>query len=151
MTRKKTQALAIVSILAIGAGTGLANAAGPSRGHDHGHRHTSTCGCEVQPIAGYLTINGSQTKILAGRGMNAQIARAFRQEGYRAWIEDGCVRVDYGYCKPVVRWRTDDYAAQLRWAWGDLHVSLRKVIRLQPRPVRMKRVFRPYYRRGICG
>ena len=150
MTRKNTRALALISILAIGAGAGLANAASPYRGHDHGHRHSSTCGCDVQPIAGYLTINGCQTKIIAGRGMNAQIARAFRKEGYRAWIEDGCVRVDYGYCKPNVRWRTDDYAAQLRWAWGDLHVSLRKVYRYQHRPVRVKRSIRPFYGHGIC-
>lgn len=151
MTRKNTRALALISVLAIGVGAGLANAAGPYHGHDRGHRHTSTCGCEVKPIAGYLTIDGCRTKIFAGRGMNAQIVRAFRKAGFRAWIERNCVRVDYGYCKPDVRWRTDDYAAQLRWAWGDLHVSLRKVYRHPYHPARVKRSIRPYYRRGICG
>lgn len=147
MTRKNTRALALVTILAIGMGASIASAAG---GY-HGHRHSASCGCDVQQVAGTLTINGCSTTIRSGRGMNAQIVRAFRKEGYRAWIEDGCVRVDYGYCKPSVRWRTDDYAAQLRWAWGDLHVSLRKVHRYEHRPVRVKRAYRPYYRRGICG
>lgn len=150
MTRKNTRAWALVSILAIGMGAGVASAAGPHQGHNHGHRHNASCGCDVQQVAGTLTINGCSTTIRTGRGMNAQIVRAFRKEGYRAWIEDGCVRVDYGYCKPSVRWRTDDYAAQLRWAWGDLHVSLRKVYRNAHHPVRVKRAYRPYYRSGIC-
>lgn len=150
MTRKNTRAWALVSILAIGMGAGVASAAGPHKGHNHGHRHNASCGCDVQQVAGTLTINGCSTTIRTGRGMNAQIVRAFRKEGYRAWIEDGCVRVDYGYCKPSVRWRTDDYAAQLRWAWGDLHVSLRKVYRNGHHPVRVKRAYRPYYRSGIC-
>jgi len=149
MTRKNTRALAIIALLTMGVGAGFAQAAGPNRGH-HGHRHSATCGCDIR-IAGYLTIDGCRTKITAGRGMNAQIARAFRKAGYRAWIEGNCVRVDYGYCKPSVRWSTDDYAAQLRWSWGDLHVSLREVRRFNDRPVRVYRSHRPYYRRGICG
>lgn len=153
MTRKNTRIAAIIALATLGIGAGFAQAAGPHRGH--GHRHTSTCGCDVQPIAGYLTINGRKVRITAGRGMNAQIVRAFRKHGYTAWIHDGCVRVDFGYCKPSVRWKTADYAARLSWGWDDLTFSLRKVqpriYRPAHRPVRVKRSYRRVSRPGTCG
>ncbi len=88
---------------------------------------------------------------MSGRGMNAQIVRAFRREGYRAWIDGGCARVDWGYCKPNVRWRTDDYAAQIRWGWGDLSFSLRHVNHESRRARPVSRPIRGVYRRGVCG
>lgn len=150
MTRKTTRAMTLIALLSIGAGAGIANASGGNRGHDHGHRHSATCGCEVQAIAGYLTIDGRTTTITSDRGRNAQIVRAFRKAGYDAWIHDGCVRVDYGYCKPSVRWRTDDYAAALRWSCGTLRVSLSEIRRYEYRPVRVQRSFRYGYRGRIC-
>lgn len=148
MTRKNTRALALIALLTIGAGASIVNAAGPYRGH-YGHRQVNAYRCDAR-IAGYLTIDGCRTTISSGRGLNAQVVRAFRKAGYRAWIEGGCVRVDYGHCKPCVRWRTEDYAAQLRWSWGDLHVSLREVHRYAHRPLRVSRSYRPYGHRTIC-
>ena len=151
MTRKQKQLgrLALISMLiAMGTGVGMAQA---SDGH-HGHRHYDGCGCQVERNAGFITIDGHKSRVTSGRGMNAQIVRAFRKAGYRAWISDGCVRVDYGYCRPIVRWQTDGYAARLSWGWDELSISLRRSSsRSHYQPVRRMRPMRPVNRYRSCG
>ena len=148
MTLKKTRFAFLIAVATLGAGAGVAQAAGPH--HGHGHRHTATCGCHVAPVAGYLTINGHRVRITAGRGMNAQIVRAFRKQGYNAWIHGGCVRVDFGHCKPNVRWKTGDYAARISWGWDDLSFSLRKAQPKYRRPTPVRRVYQRPSRYGTC-
>lgn len=145
-----TSRVGLLSILAtLVAGTGLAHASGGAwSGHRDHHRHSSTCGCTAVEYAGRITIDGYSTQITSGRGMLAQVAGAFRRAGYRAWIEDGCLRVNYGHCKPDVRWHTDQYSVQIRWGWDDLRLSLRRVYtsRYQDHRARPVRAVRPVRR-----
>lgn len=168
MTRNQKQLgriSTLVAILGLGLGSGLAQGAESGRSgwrsgdhRDHhsqnryeAHRHDDRCGCEVSQTAGFITINGCKTRIVSGRGMLAQVARAFRDAGYRAWIQDNCVHVDYGCGKPSVRWQGDGYSVSLKWGWDTLGFSLRE----RYVPVReVRRVVRPVHRvysRNTCG
>lgn len=154
MTRKSTfiGRIGLVSVLAmLAASTTLAQAGDRHRGgYGNGHRHSSTCGCTDYASAGRITIDGHSTSISSGRGMHAQIVRAFRQAGYKAWIQDGCVRVDYGYCKPSVRWHAGEYSIQIRWGWDDLRLSTRPAYERRHQPRRVVRPVRRSVGYGIC-
>lgn len=165
MTRKQNQLGRISAIAVIlGSGLGAGVAQGSESGHSgwrsgdhrihggsHVHRHDDRCGCEVSQTAGFITINGCRTRIVSGRGMLAQVTRAFRDAGYRAWIQDNCVHVDYGCSKPSVRWQADGYSVSIKWGWDTLGFSLRE----RYVPVReVRRVIRPVrrvYSRNTCG
>jgi hypothetical protein len=159
MTRKQNQtgrlgALALV--LTLGLGAGMAHGAdgwrhGSRGGHSVGHQHNDRCGCEVARTAGYITINGCQTKISSDRGMLAQITRAFRNAGYNAWIQDNCVHVDYGCDKPSVRWHADSYSVRVKWGWDSLGLSLRERNVRVAQPRRVVRPVRRVYSRNTCG
>ncbi|MDF1808388.1 MAG: hypothetical protein P1U42_01700 [Phycisphaerales bacterium] len=147
MTRQSFQFIKVAlfsSLIAIGAvSTTAAAGDGLQR-----HRHTSSCNHSYEPdYAGKITIDGYTSRIRADRPMLRQIATAFRKAGYRAWIDGNQVEVDYGYCKPSVRWSTDLYRANFNWSYGDLCISLRKhrkysyrgQSRRQHRPIRVAR------------
>lgn len=155
MARKNANRIALISALfLLGTAGTMAQAEQGRHGHRGVHQHSATCGCEIVQYAGRITIDGCSTQITSGRGMLAQIATAFRRAGYRAWIEDGCLRVDYGRCKPVVRWQADEYAVQIRWGWDELAVSMTPIHRggYSDRYER-RRVVRPairVFRSGSC-
>ncbi len=155
MTRKNTfiGRIGLISILTmLGASTTMAQAGDRHRGgYGDRHRHSSTCGCTDYASAGRITIDGHSTSISSGRGMHAQIAGAFRRAGYRAWIQDGCVRVDYGHCKPSVRWYADDYSIKIRWGWDELRLSTRRAYQPRYQPRRVVYPVRRSVRYGIYG
>ena len=158
MTRKANsifRAIFIGSLVMFGGLTPIANAAGGGWGDQTRHRHSDTCGCERPTYAGKISIDGCSTRIRSDRSIPHQVARAFRQAGYQAWVDAGLVRVDYGRCRPSVRWYRDGYSARLSWDCGELAVSIRRQYRgairghhRGHRPVRRspKRVIRW----GIC-
>jgi hypothetical protein len=129
MRRLKEQRIARASRLAFIGGVviliGMSSVAQAGPGNRH-HQHTSTCGCDVGYNAGRIWIDGKSTRIRSDRSRNKQIASAFRRAGYDAWISHGRVRVDYGYCKPSVRWDRDAYNARFRWDHGQFSISLFK-------------------------
>ena len=145
--RKSTAALIALAALGFGAAPTLAG------GLHHGHRHTSACSqtCGYS-VAGYITIDGRRTQIKAGQGMLAQIARAFRKQGYRAWIHDGCLRVDYGCYRPDVRWKAGDYSTRISWGWDEMTLSLRRAYKVSSYnyPQRRYRPIRRSYRNWYC-
>lgn len=127
MQRQQNQvikAVLIAAVVMIGGASSVA-AAGGDRGH---HRHSDTCGCYSPKYAGKISIDGYTTRIRSDRPMNRQIAGAFRKAGYRVRVIDGRVRVDYGYCRPSVRWYTDRYKARMNWdhRYNELTISLNK-------------------------
>ena len=134
MTRKeptrfdrKLKATFLSGIIAIGAVSSFASAAGDRghRGHDRGyHRHSAICGCVQVTYAGRITIDGCSTMIRSDRPMYDQILCAFERAGYRAWISDGCIRVDTTRCRPRVSWARDSYNARFSWDRGRLGISL---------------------------
>ena len=139
-------------VAALGLTAGMAQAA--DRTHRHGgsgHQHTASCDCIGVQTAGYLTINGCKTRIIAGRTMNAQIANAFREAGYRAWVRNGCVHIDYECERPRVRWSTDDYRASLKWGWDQLSIQLSPAPRYRYQPQRVIRPVRRAFRAPRCG
>ncbi len=126
MTRQSNQivkAALISALIVIGGASSIASAS--DRGH---HRHTASCGHDESRYAGRITVDGYSTRIRSDRPMLRQIARAFRKAGYDAWVSNGCVRVDYGYHRPHVRWSQDGYRARFTWddRHGELGISLRK-------------------------
>lgn len=145
----------LVALLVVGVGSSFAHAGDRAWGYRDGHRHHATCGCAAVQYAGRITIDGCSTRITSGRGMLAQVASAFRRAGYRARVQDGCLRVDYGYCRPDVRWQADGFAAQIRWGWNDLRLSLREVHRSGYRDRYEHRRYvqpvRRVFRYGVCG
>lgn len=116
---------AILSAFIVIGGASSAATAGRDRGH---HRHTDSCGCISPEYAGSISIDGYKTRIRSDRPMLRQIAGAFRKAGYRVRVVDGRVRVDYGYCRPSVRWYTDRYKARMNWDYDyhELSISLRR-------------------------
>ncbi|MAO20740.1 MAG: hypothetical protein CMJ35_08200 [Phycisphaerae bacterium] len=154
MTRKQKQLVRmglISALMVLGTGIGTAEASGTrwnTRGHTH--RHTDSCGCQVTRTAGFITIDGKKTRITSDRGMLAQITQAFRKAGYRARIQDGCVHVDYGHCKPSVRWQAEGYSVRIKRGWDELGLSMRKITRSHYQPVRPMRPMRPITRSRRC-
>lgn len=158
MTRKNTlahQITLISGLLVLGVSSGLAQAGERGGGHRDGHRHSATCGCATVQYAGRITIDGCSTRITSGRGELAQIAGAFRRAGYRARVQDGALHVDYGHCRPSVRWQADDSALQIRWRWDGLQLSLCAVNRsYEHTRYERRREVRPVrraFRYGVCG
>lgn len=124
---------ALMSALIVIGGVSSAASAGGDRGdrggRGGGHRHNDTCGHHYSPeYAGRISIDGYSTSIRSDRPMLRQIASAFRNAGYKARIRNGRILVDYGYCKPMVRWSTDRYTARFRWdhSYGELSISLNR-------------------------
>jgi len=119
--RSKFSLALIGAVLLIG---GLVPSAAAG-GREH-HRHHSTCGCQAPEYAGKINIDGYSTRIRSDRPINRQISQAFRDAGYRSWISDGRVRVDYGCYRPNVRWSRDRHAASFNWSYGELGISVRR-------------------------
>ncbi len=120
----------LAAVIALAAGASIA-AAGSSydrhRGPVGGHLHSSTCGCPSYiQFAGSITIDGRTTRIRTDRSMISQMARAFENAGYHAWVSGGRLQVDYGRHRPRVQWRRDRYTAGFDWNRGRLSVSLRR-------------------------
>jgi hypothetical protein len=118
------KAALLSAFIVIGGASSVAMAGG-DRGH---HRHSDTCGCYTPQYAGSISIDGCTTRIRSDRPMYNQIAKAFRNAGYRVRVIGRRVQVDYGYCRPNVRWYTDRYKARIHWdySYHELSVSLRK-------------------------
>ena len=125
-----TKRTIFASLIALTAGASIATAGSSydrHRGPGGGHLHSSTCGCPSHiQYAGSITIDGCTTRIRTDRPMLSQIARAFKDAGYHAWISRGCLHVDYGRCRPRVQWRRERYTAGFDWDRGRLSVSLRR-------------------------
>ena len=151
MTRLRKSTAALIALAALGFGAAPTLAGGLHHGHRHGNYSTIGTSCG-QRVAGYITIAGCRTKITAGRGMLAQIARAFRKKGYRAWIHDGCLSVDYGCYRPEVRWKAFDYSTRIKWGWDEMTLSLRRAYRTSSYdyPQRRYRPIRRSYRNWYC-
>lgn len=127
MTHRKARLIGIAfisSLIALGSATSSASASGDYSRHgqnsSHRHRHSSD-------YAGKITIDGYTTVIRTNRPMLRQIAHAFRDAGYRAWVSDGRVEVDFGYCRPSVYWKQGRYRAHFNWYDDDLSISLRRI------------------------
>ncbi|MEX0876066.1 MAG: hypothetical protein WD114_01285 [Phycisphaerales bacterium] len=143
----------IVASLTLAGTSGIASAAGPDRHHGAHHRHHAGCGCEIARYAGSISIDGRTTSIRADRPMLRQIADAFTCAGYRARIIGGRVQVDYGYHRPLVRWRADGYSARMSWGRGVLRLDLHKQRAhwgRHIRPIRPVRMPQPVFRWDIC-
>lgn len=123
ITSRRTLSLALIGIfLLLG---GLAPTALARGGRNH-HRHYDGCGHCAPEYAGRILIDGTWTSIRSDRAILPQLVRAFRYAGYSAWIADGCLQVDYGYCRPQVRWSRDRYSARIRWEYDGLSISVRR-------------------------
>lgn len=105
-------------------------------GRDH-HRQSRPHSWQSPEYAGKIKIDGHWTRIRSDRSVNRQISHAFRDAGYRSWIEDGRVRVDYGHHRPSVRWARDRHTARFNWHHGELNISVRRYY--QPRRHRDRR------------
>ena len=125
-----TKRTLIAALITLSAGVTIAGAGDRHdrhRGPGGGHLHSSTCGCPSYiEYAGSITIDGHTTRIRTDRSMLPQIARAFEDAGYHAWVSRGRLQVDYGRCRPSVQWRRDRYTAGFDWDRGRLSVSLRR-------------------------
>jgi len=93
------------------------------RGHGSHSSHGS-CDWRGHSYAGSIVINGCRTTIRADRDVRYQIVRAFRSAGFNAYTRNGQVIVDYGYCRPTVRWYGEGYRANLRWQRGCMSINI---------------------------
>lgn len=152
-----TKRTLLAALITLAAGASIATAGGSydrHRGPGGGHLHSSTCGCpSYVEYAGSITIDGRTTRIRTDRSMLSQMARAFENAGYHAWVSGGRLQVDYGRHRPRVQWRRDRYTAGFDWNRGRLSVSLRRyrapIIRTHDRrPPR--RIIRRTSRWGTC-
>ncbi len=74
--------------------------------------------------AGVLRINGERYRIDDARSKR-QIVRAFRDAGYRAWVDDGKVIARYSWCdRPHISWRAGKQNARIRHINGRVVVNL---------------------------
>jgi len=152
-----TKRTILAALIALTAGASIATAGSSydrHRGPGGGHLHSSICGCpSYVEYAGSITIDGRTTRIRTDRSMLPQIARAFEDAGYHAWVSGGRLQVDYGRHRPRVQWRRDRYTAGFDWNRGRLSVSLRRyrapIIRTHDRRP-SRQIIRRTSRRGTC-
>jgi len=102
------------SLCVLGALTLSGLAAAPAAA-SHGYRpFPSNVYVSYEGSAGTLRIGACSYRISAYADVCTQLVDAFRRSGHRAWIDGGCVRVEWCGRRPGVSWSSAGWTMTIR-------------------------------------